>query len=322
MFLPHVGWVMEHGGALNYAQSRFSFTTLQTLRWAIDATAAPLVYLGSSAVVLLIALRLNPSDAWQKIAAWVVLPANAWILPLAFMPFLLTLIFGYVGQAKVSLAYTIPIFYTLPIVAVMALGDVLSERVERVIARCVAAILVVASLGSPAIAYARFALEAETAVEPRMEVANAAIDMWHAEMPGKLKIVTGTTVYAQAVTFYTSRQSLALDRVQLRRLALDHAGARQARGNAHCLHRGRPIMPQARGDVYNPRLETDRVALRQGALRPERLRVRVRLHAHSRAGVGEARGQSGPMYLPSMVTPMVGAAFAGGGSNDIFMTAW
>jgi hypothetical protein len=36
-----------------------------------------------------------------------------------------------------------------------------------------------------------------------MEVANAAIDMWHAEMPGKLKIVTGTTVYAQSVTFYT-----------------------------------------------------------------------------------------------------------------------
>jgi 4-amino-4-deoxy-L-arabinose transferase-like glycosyltransferase len=202
MFLPHVVWVLEHGGALDYAQSRFSFTTLETLRGAINTSGAPLIYFGSSAAVLLIALRLKPSDALRKLAAWAALSKNAWILPLAFMPFLLTLFFGFVGQAKVSQAYTIPIFYMLPIVALMAFGDALSERAERVIALCAAVVLVVASLGSPAIAYARFAFQAETAVQPRIEVANVATDLWRTEMPGKLKIVAGTQFYAQTITFY------------------------------------------------------------------------------------------------------------------------
>jgi hypothetical protein len=203
MFLPHVWWVIEHGGPLAYAKSRFEFTTLETLRWSLDTTAAPLVYCGFALAVLLIALRLSPAAALRKLAGWAAVPANAWILPLAVLPFALTLAMGFIGQAKVSLAYTIPIFYMVPIAALMAFGQGFDERAGQIIAACAALVLVVATLGSPAIAYARFKFEAPTAVEPRMEVASAATALWHAEMPGKLEIVAGTNVYAESIAFYS-----------------------------------------------------------------------------------------------------------------------
>jgi 4-amino-4-deoxy-L-arabinose transferase-like glycosyltransferase len=200
---PHVWWLMEHGGPLAYAKSRFDFTTLDKLRWALHTTAAPLVYFGLAIAVLLIALRQSPMGALRKLAAWAAVPANAWVLCLAFLPFALTLAIGFSGQAKASLAYTIPIYYMLPIVALMAFGQGLDERGVRMISGCVALIFVIVTLGSPAIAYARFKFEAQTAVEPRMEVASAATSLWYAEMPGKFEIVAGTNTYAESVSFYS-----------------------------------------------------------------------------------------------------------------------
>jgi len=203
VLLPHVWWLTHHAGPLDYAKSRFDHTTLETLRWALDATAAPLVYYGAALAVLLAALRLSPGAALGKLAGWAAAPANAWILVLAVLPFLLTLAMGFIGQAKVSLAYTIPIFYMVPILALLAFGKVLDGRVERIIAGSAAVVLAVVTLGSPVIAFARFKFEAPTAVEPRMEVASEATALWRAEMPGRLDIVAGTNVYAESISFYS-----------------------------------------------------------------------------------------------------------------------
>ncbi len=203
MFLPHVWWVAEHGGPLRYAKSRFEFTTLETLGWSLGTTGAPLVFCGGAIIVLLAALRVSPAAALQKVSGWAARPANAWIMALALLPFLITLAMGFIGQAKISTAYTIPIFYMVPILALMALGQGFNERAARIIAGCAAVILAGVTVGSPAIAFARFKFEAPTAVEPRMEVAAAATELWHTEMPGKLEIVAGTNVYAESISFYS-----------------------------------------------------------------------------------------------------------------------
>lgn len=205
VLLPHVWWVIESGNSpLEYAASRFQFARRQVLGWALETTTAPVVFCGAALVILFVALRLSPATAARKLAQWAATPANIWISVLTFLPFLLTLSFGFIGHSKITISYTIPIFYMLPILIFSALGPRLTEHGFRIIATSAALFLLVIAVGSPAIAYARFKLEAESALEPRMEVAEEAASLWHTKMKGRLKVVAGTKIYAESISFYSA----------------------------------------------------------------------------------------------------------------------
>ena len=201
---PHLMWLVQTDGqTFTYAGTKFGFDAAKTLQWAAVTALAPVLFF-SAPIVLLIGLK---RERWVAAAAsfhaWARDPGHSRLGLIAFAPFLLTLLWG-LGAVKVSIAYTIPIFFLVPILIVLALPDLFQPHVIRRLGVAAGIVMGVVALASPLLGYVRFATDTRAAIEPRAEVARELTREWRARFKRPLQLVAGSTAYASSIPFYSA----------------------------------------------------------------------------------------------------------------------
>ena len=201
---PHLKWLVDtQGQTLGYASTKFGFEAGQTLRWAAVTALSPVLFFALPGLLLIGRRRQSWRAAVSAVQTWAADPGNTWLGLLAFAPFLLTLLWG-LGGAKVSISYTIPIFFMLPILAGLALPGWFNARAIRRLGFVTGIVMGVVALTSPLLGYIRFVTDTRAAIEPRAEVAQALTQVWHERFKRPLRFVAGSTAFASALPFYSS----------------------------------------------------------------------------------------------------------------------
>ena len=200
---PHAIWLVQANGVtFEYAGSKFGFEVRQTLGWVAMTALAPVAFFALPLALLLGVNRLRWQASLAMLRRWSAQSRHASIGLLAFAPFLLTLLWGLVG-VKVSLSYTIPIFFLVPILIVLTLPEAVTPRVMRRLATASSFAMLAVVLIAPLLGYARFRADTRAAVEPRAEVAINLTSLWRAKFSRPLRLVAGSTAYASAIPFYS-----------------------------------------------------------------------------------------------------------------------
>ncbi len=203
LIAPHLMW-LAHTNALTfgYAGTKLGFDLKQTLAWTAATALAPVLFF-APATALMLGLRAERwRTAWVNFRAFAGDPDHARLGLLALAPFLLTLGWGLAG-VKVSLSYTIPIFFLLPILIARVLGDAVTPQVVRRLTRIATVTMLAVVLISPLLGYVRFITDTRAAIEPRQEVALEVTRLWREKFGQPLKLVAGSTAFASAVPFYS-----------------------------------------------------------------------------------------------------------------------
>ena len=203
---PHVYWLVQANGVtLDYAGTKFGYDFRQTLSWVAVTSLAPVAFFVLP-LVLLFGVR---PERWQNGVAnlqrWSQEPRHASIGLLALAPYLLTLLWGLIG-VKVSISYTIPIFFLVPILIVLAVPETVTPRTMRRLAIAVCVVMAGVVSVAPLLGYLRFRTETRAAVEPRAEVAREATTLWRMHFNRPLRLVAGSTAFASAIPFYSQDQ--------------------------------------------------------------------------------------------------------------------
>ena len=201
---PHVWWTISNGApTVQYAMARAQYSTAYVLSKAAQSGVSSMLYHGVALGVLFLALRERAlpllRQAWSRI--WQ--PDHRWIAVLAFGPFILTLMAGFIGQMKISSNFTIPIFYLVPVVALLAAAADMSVARFQIIAMASAMVIVAPLLASPLVAYLSFATGRDIASQPRRELVAQAHRVWHEQIGTPVKLVAGTEPYSLALAFYS-----------------------------------------------------------------------------------------------------------------------
>ena len=200
---PHILWLIDtNGQTFSYAGTKFGFDAGQTLRWAAVTALAPVLFFAAPVVLLIGRKRARWAEALASLRTWAAHAPHTWLALLAFAPFLLTLLWG-LGGVKVSIAYTIPIFFLVPILIVLALPDLIQPHVVRRLGVAAGILMGTAILASPLLGYVRFVTDTRAAIEPRAEVALELTRVWRERFKRPLRLVAGSTAFASAIPFYS-----------------------------------------------------------------------------------------------------------------------
>ena len=203
LIAPHLWWLVEtNAPTFGYAGTKLGFDLKQTLSWTVVTALAPLLFFAPATALILGIRRDRWQSAWQALRAWDSDPARSRLALLALAPFLLTLGWG-LGGVKVSLSYTIPIFFLLPVLIVVVLDKHITSHIERRLVRVAGAVMIAVVLLSPLLGYIRFVTDTRAAIEPREEVAVEMTRLWRAKFGQPLKLVAGSTAFASAVPYYS-----------------------------------------------------------------------------------------------------------------------
>ena len=201
--LPHIRWLMETQGlTLGYAGTKFGFDVKQTLIWAAVTALAPLLFFAPPTFVLLGTARTRWADAATHIGAFVRSPKLPWLGLVAFAPFMLTLLWG-IGGVKVSISYTIPIFFLVPVLFVLALPEFFQPRDIHRLTLAAGGLMLALLLASPVLSFIRFKTDTRAAIEPRAEVSLELTRLWRDRFKQPLQLVAGSTAFASALPFYS-----------------------------------------------------------------------------------------------------------------------
>jgi hypothetical protein len=125
------------------------------------------------------------------------------LLVLVFVPIILTVLFGLMFELEVSSNMMIGTFPLVPLLLIRAFPSAEPWRIARVSVLAAAGTAAAVLIASPAIAYVAFQSRDPAAAEPRQELAAYATRLWHEQTGTKLRIVTGTDPYENAIGFYS-----------------------------------------------------------------------------------------------------------------------
>lgn len=203
LIAPHVWWLIGTNAlTFGYAGTKIGFDLKQTLSWTAVTALAPLLFFAPATALLLGFRAERWRMAWAAVRAWASDPTHSRLALLALAPFLLTLGWG-LGGVKVSVSYTIPIFFLLPVLIVVVLDKHITPQVERRLVRVAGALMLGVALLSPLLGYVRFITDTRAAIEPREEVAVEMTRLWRQKFGQPLRLVAGSTAFASAVPFYS-----------------------------------------------------------------------------------------------------------------------
>ncbi|MEZ5817218.1 MAG: glycosyltransferase family 39 protein [Hyphomicrobiaceae bacterium] len=200
---PHVYWTVVNGfPTVAYALSKFHHPLSQLLVWASMTATAPIIFLTLPLLAASLAAGCPTADALRGIRAWFLERENASIAVLAALPFALTLGFGFVGHAKISLSYTIPIFFMASLVMARAIPGARGPRVARWAVGAAITFSAGIVLAAPVVAYGRVKWNRDLVGSPMKELAREAQALWHDETGKPLAYVAGSDRFVGAISFY------------------------------------------------------------------------------------------------------------------------
>lgn len=203
--LPHVVWLVASGyPTFRYAGTKFQLPEQKQLQWTLVTALAPVLLLGPAALALRYVTRIGFARQLAALLDTVRSPDRAWLWVVACGPFVLTLAFGLLAGAKVSVSYTFPIFFLFPVLASAALPHLSEPGMSRRLGTAVIVVLVGVALASPLVGYVRTALDVRGAIEPRREVAVEAERRWREQFGTEPRLVAGSMAYAGSMPFYAA----------------------------------------------------------------------------------------------------------------------
>lgn len=200
---PHMAWLIRHDfQTFAYVASKFRFDPTELITWVAVTATAPLLFFAPAVLVLRFVSGSGLGSSLVAGLQSIQTRERRWLLPLALGPFLMTLAFG--ARAKVSLAYTFPIFFILPSLIVMSAPQLARSKVRTRLTAVAMMVMATMVLVSPVIGLLRRQLDVRGAVEPRREVAEELTGLWWKHYHRPLRYVAGTMAYAGSTPFYSS----------------------------------------------------------------------------------------------------------------------
>ncbi len=198
LVLPHVFWLLTSDAPpVAYILARTGGGMLRAVRYGVELLGA--IALMHVAVVVVVLAAAYPAIRFER----ALFSRERLQLVLVLVPIVLTILFGLVFELEVSSNMMIGTFPLVPLLLIRAFPPAEPWRVARVAVLAAAGATVIVLLASPAIAYVGFESRDPAATEPRQELAAYATRLWHEQTGTKLRIVTGTDPYENAIGFYS-----------------------------------------------------------------------------------------------------------------------
>lgn len=199
VFLPHLVWLFRDGfQPLIYLSNRIDLADRAISNHYFEFITGNLAFfILPSAVLLFVRWRKGAEPAPPKLAGC---HGVSFFNVLAFAPFVLTLVAGTVGHAALGIPFAVPIFALIPLALIhLFVPDIKAAlRTTRV---CIGALVVGCLVVAPALPYLNLRFAKRHYSEPRQEIADLAIDLWHAQTRVPLRFVAGDRDFQLAVVF-------------------------------------------------------------------------------------------------------------------------
>jgi len=200
--LPHAVWLVRSDAPpVDYTWSLTGIGLWQTIsfdaQFVISVVLFHIVVVGLVVAAALASRRLR----WTRHFS----DADRVLAVLVFSPVLLTIFFGSVLELKISSNMTIGAFPLAPLLVMRVVQGADPRRLFRWARAAVAGVSGAALLASPLIARTLFFNRDDPdAVQPRQELAQFVTLLWHKEIGTKLRIVSGSDPYENAIGFYSA----------------------------------------------------------------------------------------------------------------------
>jgi hypothetical protein len=247
---PHIWWVIDTGATtLAYAVEKTQGDVADARLTTLRSVGASLLTLLGPAVLIALAFRDDGKGMGARLRAGLADPGRRWVLVLAWGPLLFTILAHLLTNMRIGGDFLIPAFLMVPFAFLVQIGPPMPARPAVRVTGGVAAVLITAALLSPVIGVAAFLTQRHPGLEPRVELAAAATDIWRGATNTPLRLVTGHERHATAITFYSADHPDYLDGTQGYRLTRDDP--RIARGglmfvcaneDGQCLENARRVL--------------------------------------------------------------------------------
>jgi 4-amino-4-deoxy-L-arabinose transferase-like glycosyltransferase len=205
LLAPHVWWLFATGfQPIRYAEGEAQLTLFQSLHNIVGYLLACLALHGL--VILLVALCSGGPlrQAMSRPAEVSRNPRFRILAALALGPVLFSAAAGVALRFPLAQTMSIGVFALVPLLLMELAGAKDSARLLSLARWSAVGIAVAALVASPLVAYEKMSHGERTAVQPRMEIAEAATLLWRQQTGTPLAIVGGYSPYADAVAFYSS----------------------------------------------------------------------------------------------------------------------
>lgn len=201
---PHIWWTVANNfPTVEYALSKFRYPFVKQLYWAAMTALAPLILLSPAVVATAWAARISPRALLGRARVRCLSPEGRALAIIGCLPFLLTLAFGLAGRAKVSLSYTIPIFFLAPLPFLAPLDAGVAARVRARLLAAGLALTAGVAVASPLVGILRVRSDVEIAVMPLAELGTEATRIWREATGRALRIVGSSSRLVGAISFYS-----------------------------------------------------------------------------------------------------------------------
>jgi 4-amino-4-deoxy-L-arabinose transferase-like glycosyltransferase len=200
--LPHAMWLLhDEAPPVGYFWGLTGIGMLRTISFAAQfVVSLALFHIVVIALILGDALRAGRLR-WTPLLS----DGDRVLAVLVLTPVLLTVLFGLVFELKVSSNMTVGAFPLAPLLLMRAVPGADPRRVFRWASTLVVSVSAAALLASPVIAQVLFhKADDPDATEPRQKVAQFVTKLWHQETGTRLRIVSGSDPYENAIGFYSA----------------------------------------------------------------------------------------------------------------------
>ena len=202
---PHVWWLVASGfPPIHYALSRTGLTLFQSVGNAARYLLGCLAFHAFVIFLILLGSPMPLRQRWRKLVEKSCKPRVRFLAVLAVGPTLLTAVAGLALHFPLAPNISIGLFCLVPLLLMALAGADDSARLLRIGQWSVAGFTVAALLASPVVAYEKMRQGEQTAIQPRMEIADAATRLWRQQTGTALAIIAGYSPYADAVAFYST----------------------------------------------------------------------------------------------------------------------
>lgn len=204
LLAPHLWWLVATGFMpIHYAEGEAALTLLQSLHNAVGYLLDCLALHGLVIPVVALCSRGPLRQRMSRLVDASRDPRFRVLAALTLGPALITAAAGVVLRFPLADSMSIGIFCLVPLLLMELAGVGDATRLLRFARWSAIGIALAALLASPLVAYEKLKQGERTAVQPRMEIAEAATRLWRQQTGTPLTIVGGYSPYADAVAFYS-----------------------------------------------------------------------------------------------------------------------
>ncbi len=213
VFAPHVVWLFRDGfQPLGYLASKIDLQDRAISSSFFEFIGANAAFFGLPAALLLLA-------RWRGGPASTPMPppqnGQSFENVIAFSPFILSLIAGSVGHTALAIPFGVPIFSMVAISLYRIVRP--NEEMAFLYARgAVIALMTGCAIASPFLAGWFIGMKHKDHIEPRTEVADAAIAIWKEKTAAPLRFVSGDRRNSLAITFRSRDETSEFNSFNLR----------------------------------------------------------------------------------------------------------